>query len=135
MGLQGIDRLFARNERICAYLEADAELAAPVEAAVEAEADAANPTQSPIALIAVGATMVGSIRLVFDDLRTNVFGATPERRDLGDRAPKFARGEEWGRFEFGSTIVMLTPPGDFEIDPQPMGQTLRLGQVIGRRCV
>lgn len=135
MGLQGIDRLFARNERICAYLEADAELAVPVEAAVEAEADAANPTQSPIALIAVGATMVGSIRLVFDDLRTNVFGATPERRDLGDRAPKFARGEEWGRFEFGSTIVMLTPPGDFEIDPQPMGRALRLGEVIGRRCV
>jgi hypothetical protein len=55
------------------------------------------------------------------------------RRDFGDRAPTFARGEEWGHFEFGSTIVMLTPPGHFTIDPQPAGRALTLGEVIGRR--
>jgi phosphatidylserine decarboxylase len=122
IGLQGIDRLFARNERICAYLEA-------VRDAVGIEV-ARVP---PIALVAVGATMVGSVRLAFDDLRTNVSGARPERRDFGDRAPAFARGEEWGHFEFGSTIVMLTPPGHFTIDPQPAGRALTLGEVIGRR--
>ena len=122
IGLQGIDGLFARNERICAYLEVDRNAAGP----------SATPIP-PIALIAVGATMVGSVRLAFDDLRTNVSGARPERRDLGDRAPTFARGQEWGHFEFGSTIVMLTPPEHFEIDPQPVGRALTLGEVIGRR--
>lgn len=122
IGLQGIDGLFARNERICAYLEADRDAA-----------DAGVTPVPPIALVAVGATMVGSVRLAFDDLRTNVSGARPECRDLGDRAPTFARGEEWGHFEFGSTIIMLTPPEHFEIDPQPVGRTLTLGEVIGRR--
>ncbi len=124
IGLRGIDRLFARNERICAYLEVDQSTAA----------GAVTPI-APIALVAVGATMVGSVHLAFDDLRTNLSGARPERRDLGDRAPKFARGEQWGHFEFGSTIVMLTPPMHFEIDPQPIGRALTLGEVIGRQCV
>jgi phosphatidylserine decarboxylase len=120
IGLQGIDRLFARNERICAYLEID-------------QGAAATTTPPPIALVAVGATMVGSVRLAFDDLRTNVSGARAERRDLGDRAPNFARGEQWGHFEFGSTIIMLTPPERFEINPQPIGRPLTLGEIIGRR--
>jgi phosphatidylserine decarboxylase len=120
IGLQGIDRLFARNERICAYLEVD-------------QGAAATTTPPAIALIAVGATMVGSVRLAFDALRTNVSGARAERRDLADRAPVFARGEQWGHFEFGSTIVMLTPPEHFEIHPQPIGRAMTLGEVIGRR--
>lgn len=121
IGLRGIDRLFARNERICAYLEVE-----------EAVSGAISPI--PIALIAVGATMVGSVRLTFDDLTTNVLGARPERRDFSaDEAPFFARGEEWGHFEFGSTLVMLTPPDDFEIDPRPIGRALTLGEIIGRR--
>ena len=124
IGLQGIDRLFARNERICAYLEADR---------ADADVDMEVARVPPIALVAVGATMVGSVRLTFDDLRTNVSGARPERRDLGDRAPTFARGQEWGHFEFGSTIVMLTPPEHFAIDSQPVGRALTLGEVIGRR--
>lgn len=119
IGLQGIDRLFARNERICAYLDTDP--------------DTGSSASSPIVLVAVGATMVGSVRLAFDDLRTNRAGARRERRELGDRAPGFARGEEWGHFEFGSTIVMLTPVESYEIDIRPVGQTLRLGEVIGRR--
>ncbi|MBC8187626.1 MAG: phosphatidylserine decarboxylase [Proteobacteria bacterium] len=114
IGLRGIDRLFARNERICAYLDVE------------------GPSAT-IAMVAVGATMVGSVRLTFDGLRTNIRGARAERRELGDRAPALDRGEEWGHFEFGSTIVMLLPPGAWEIEPQSVGKILRLGQVIGRR--
>jgi phosphatidylserine decarboxylase len=121
VGLQGIDRLFARNERICAYLDTD-----------QGDGDSTPP---PIALVAVGATMVGSVRLTFDDLRTNVVAGRIERREFADRAPTFARGEQWGHFEFGSTIVMLLPPDLFEIDPQPVGRSLTLGEIIGRRRV
>ena len=65
IGLRGVDGLFARNERICAEL---------------------RPAGSDdrIVMVAVGATMVGSVRLSFDGLRTNVRGARAERRDLGE---------------------------------------------------
>jgi phosphatidylserine decarboxylase len=127
IGLQGIDGLFARNERICAYLEPARSV--PVGSA---EVLGAQAKAEAIAMIAVGATMVGSVRLAFDELSTNVPGAVRVRRALGRRAPSFARGQEWGHFEFGSTIVMLTPPGDIEIDFRPLGSPLRLGQAIGR---
>lgn len=113
VGLLGVDRLFARNERVCAFLEPSC-------------------TDAPILMIAVGATMVGSIRVTFDELRTNVAGATAVRRLLSRRAPHFERGQEWGHFEFGSTIVMLTPPGEIELDARPTGTPLRLGEKIGR---
>jgi phosphatidylserine decarboxylase len=124
IGLRGVDRLFARNERICAYLDVGGD---SVDGGRGAE-------WTEIVLVAVGATMVGSIHLSFDDLTSNTVGRRPARRDLGDRMPRFERGEQWGHFEFGSTIVMLTPPGLCALEPRPVGEALRLGQVIGRRC-
>jgi phosphatidylserine decarboxylase len=120
IGLLGVDGLFTRNERICAYLEVD-------------EPDGEAGITPAIALVAVGATMVGSVRLSFDSLRTNLPSASCERHELGERARHFERGEEWGYFEFGSTIVLLTPPGCFELEPKPEGSSLRLGERIGRR--
>jgi phosphatidylserine decarboxylase len=114
IGLLGIDGIFARNERIVAWLEVAGEGAG-------------------LAMVAVGATMVGSVRLAFDALRTNCPGAVAEDRELGATGPKFARGEQWGHFEFGSTIVLLIPPGLYDLDPKPVGTPLRLGQAIGRR--
>jgi len=125
IGLQGVEGLFAHNERICAYLQ-------PASLAPGRNSVDADSGSMPIAMVAVGATMVGSVRLSFDELSTNVAGAVAVRRELGERAPSFARGEEWGHFEFGSTIVMLTPPGEIEIDCHPLGTTLRLGAAIGR---
>lgn len=115
IGLLGIDGLFARNERICAELLPDGSVEGP-----------------GLLMIAVGATMVGSVRLAFDELCTNVANAMPVTRRLEPNPPAFARGEEWGHFEFGSTIVMLAPPGGPAIEPQPVGTPVRLGEAIGR---
>lgn len=119
IGRLGIDSLFARNERICAWLE----VAGPVDGRAGGE----------IAMVAVGATMVGSVRLAFDALCTNRPSAEAEERELGAMGPKFARGEEWGHFEFGSTIILLIPPGLFRLEPKAMGTPVRLGQAIGHR--
>lgn len=115
IGLQGVDGLFARNERICAEL------------AIEEGAAARR-----VVMVAVGATMVGSVRLAFDELCTNVPGGRPVTRRFQERAPAFARGEEWGLFEFGSTIVLLTPPAGPTLDLRSAGTPLRLGEAIGR---
>jgi phosphatidylserine decarboxylase len=134
IGLQGIDALFATNERICAYLEPDGAID-PGDAYEVVGATASELGPGAIAMVAVGATMVGSVRLRFDDMTTNRAGAVRETRDLGPDAPHFKRGEEWGHFEFGSTIVMLIPPESFELDLRPAGTALRLGEAIGQRSV
>lgn len=140
IGLEGVDGLFARNERICAYLEPEIEpdrhagrLAALNDSFEVVAADSNGDLAAAIALVAVGATMVGSVRLSFNELATNRPRAGATRLELGAKGPRFARGDEWGHFEFGSTIVMLVPPETFQIQVKPPGTALRLGESIGRR--
>jgi phosphatidylserine decarboxylase len=111
-GVERIDALFARNERLCTFF------------AVAGDA-------IDLCMVAVGATLVGKVRVTFDDLTTNVRGGRPLTRTY-DPAPRLAKGEEWGRFEFGSTIVMVAAPGLLALDEQPPGTPLRLGTRIGR---
>ena len=111
-GLEGVPSLFAENERIGAFAE---------------------PTRAPgaaLCMVAVGATMVGKVRLAFDDLTTNELGRTVVRRAYVP-ARDVAKGGEWGRFEFGSTIVLLASRGSIELRCEPPGSVLRLGRRIG----
>lgn len=110
LGVEGIDDLFAVNERLCAFMSVAGD-----------DAD--------LCLVAVGATNVGKVRLTFDDLTTNVRGARATARDYRDVT--LAKGEEWGRFEFGSTIVLVAAPGLLTLDVQPPGTPVRLGARIG----
>jgi phosphatidylserine decarboxylase len=110
-GLEGVDSLFAENERICATMR--------------------TASGGMLCMVAVGATLVGKVRLAFDDLTTNVRGAASARRDYPPPGHPLAKGQEWGRFEFGSTIVMIAAPGVIRLDGAPPGTPLRLGRRIG----
>jgi len=104
-----IDDLFGRNERLAIFIES---------------------AIGPVALVAVGATMVGRVVVNFDDLTTHLAGA----RQVERRYPagqQLHRGDEIGRFEFGSTVVMVLAAGSAELDLQP-GQSVHMGQAIGR---
>lgn len=111
IGVGGIDGLFAVNERLCAFV-----------AVQGAEVD--------LCLVAVGATMVGKVRVTFDELTTNRRGAHAETRTYPDGIA-FAKGDEWGRFEFGSTIVLVAAPGLATLDVPPPLTPVKLGQRIG----
>jgi phosphatidylserine decarboxylase len=115
IGLEAIDSLFARNERICAYMEPEG-----------------GGADRLLCLVAVGATVVGKVRVRFDDLTTNAGGAAPLTRTYAGSGQRFERGEEWGRFEIGSTIVLLASPGLVELEIQAPGSAVRLGSRIGR---
>lgn len=111
-GLHHVDGLFTKNERIVAWLRP-------------------SGTDGLIAMVAVGATMVGKIQIAFDaEVTTNVHNpqATVRRYDPPMHLDK---GQEWGRFLFGSTIVLLATPGTLRLDAQPEGSPLRLGRRIG----
>ncbi len=112
IGLEGVDGLFAQNERICAFMRQD-------------------PGDALLCLVAVGATLVGKVRVSFDALETNRKGAREERRSYPGGIA-LAKGQEWGRFEFGSTLVLLAQPGKVALEARPPGTPVRLGERIGR---
>jgi len=113
-GVEGVERLFAQNERIVAICDVTQ-----------------GSAHGRLALVPVGATMVGKVRVTFDDLTTNVRGVGREDRDYSSAPHRLAKGQEWGRFEFGSTIVFAAEKGLLTLDAQPLGTPLKLGTRIG----
>ena len=63
----------------------------------------------PFAMLFVGALNVGSLSFPFD----GTLGQGPWVRTTHHYDPPhpFAAGDELGRFEFGSTVVLFVPPG------------------------
>lgn len=113
-GVEGVAGLFAVNERIVAFFDID---------------EPGYPG-GRLAIAAVGATMVGKVKLSFDDLETNRGEARADRH-YSPPVP-FERGQEWGRFEFGSTLVIVASRGALELDAKDPGTPLQLGRPIGR---
>ena len=108
----GVDRLFARNERLsCRFDGPDGHFAS----------------------IMVGAMIVAGIDTVWPNaFRTHV--AAPVHEDFSGKARTFAAGDEMGRFYLGSTVVLLFEPGRTEwLDGFKPGDPLRMGQAIARR--
>jgi phosphatidylserine decarboxylase len=113
-GVEGVDALFAQNERICAFMER-------------------TPPggRNALCIVAVGATMVGKVRVNFDSLSSNLPGAAVQERIYGEEAPRLVKGDEWGRFEFGSTLVVIAAPGVAEFESHEPGTGVRMGARIG----
>ena len=107
-----VPRLFARNERVVCLFEGDA---------------------GPFALILVGAIFVGGMETVWAGEVTPARGQPP-RRHYGDENPvDLTRGAEMGRFNMGSTVILLFPPGAVTWDGAlAPGAPLRMGQALGR---
>lgn len=106
--------LFARNERVvCVFSEGTLSFA----------------------LILVGALFVGSMATVWHG---EVTPRTPRTR--GDLALDFTsarlrqdKGAEMGRFNMGSTVILLLPPGRTEwLAPLTAGAPVRVGQALAR---
>ncbi|XP_066583317.1 phosphatidylserine decarboxylase proenzyme, mitochondrial isoform X2 [Prorops nasuta] len=86
-----------------------------------------------MAYAAVGATNVGSIRVYFDkDLSTNTI-KWPLAKHWEDEklaSPEVRKGDLFGEFRMGSTIVLLfEAPADFQFCLQP-GQQIKVGQAL-----
>jgi phosphatidylserine decarboxylase len=82
-----------------------------------------------IALVPVAAILVASIRLPWLDAKRNVRAAGEGVRPS---ATSFAKGEEMGWFEHGSTIVVLAPADCPPVADLVEGQPIRMGQPLLR---
>uniref|UniRef100_A0A1I8IG16 Phosphatidylserine decarboxylase proenzyme, mitochondrial n=2 Tax=Macrostomum lignano TaxID=282301 RepID=A0A1I8IG16_9PLAT len=87
------------------------------------------------AYAAVGATNVGNIRVYADqDLVTNAGGPLAPYRDLDLQSKqgglRLSKGELFGEFDLGSTIVLVfEAPDNFEFKVHP-GQRVRVGEAL-----
>jgi phosphatidylserine decarboxylase len=103
--------LFAVNERIVVTIRARA--------------------GGTMVVVLVGATMVGTTRVAFDDLHTNARRREVQRRSYDPPIPVRAGGP-LGHFEFGSTVIVVCSRDAGSIEPLEVGQTVRMGQRMGR---
>lgn len=82
-----VPELFARNERVILHFDSDA---------------------GPLVLVLVGAIFVGSMETLWAGRITPPYANTLQYWDYSCQNLSFAKGEEIGRFNMGSTVVMLT---------------------------
>ena len=107
-----IRHLFARNERVVFHFR--------------------DPGGRPFAIVMVGALLVGGIETPWTGLVADLASPGPFRRWEFD-GPALGRGAEIGRFNMGSTVITLFPPGTVRWDPEfRPGSAVRCRQAIGR---
>ncbi len=111
--VRGVPNLFTRNERvICVF----------------------NNEHGPFVLVLVGAIFVGSIETTWAGEVTPPRGTLIRRDDYSnDDAPTFARAAECARFNMGSTVIVLLPPGRAQwlADKQP-NDRIQCGAALGQ---
>ena len=107
--------LLARNERVVTLFD--------------------TPT-GPMILILVGAIFVGSMDVVWEKASlTPPYGNKPRKVNYTDGQISLKKGEEMGRFNMGSTIILLFPAGAAQWQANcQAGHTVRLGQALGERA-
>jgi phosphatidylserine decarboxylase len=102
-------RLFVENERLVSDLE--------------------HPRAGALALVKVGATNVGRMRLYYTDFATNGWFSNRKQSVTLSSPAHLARGEELAVFELGSTVVLLFSPS-VRLRPLEEGAVIRLGEAI-----
>lgn len=110
IALARVQKLFCRNERAALYTRL---------------ADG-----TPLLLVPVAAILVASLRLRALPLPLNTRYRGPDELPCD---ATYARGEEMGHFEHGSTILVFAPPGIALAPGVTSGQGIRMGRPLLRR--
>ncbi|MDR1968383.1 MAG: archaetidylserine decarboxylase [Burkholderiaceae bacterium] len=109
---RGVPGLFARNERVVCLFDT---------------------ARGPLALVLVGATIVGSMATVWHGVVNPPRPGQVRRFDYAEQPIELAQGAEMGRFLLGSTVVLLWPPGALRLAAGwTPGRAVRMGEVMGQ---
>ena len=110
--VRSVPRLFARNERVVCRFD----------------------TQfGQLAMVLVGALNVGSIETVWAGEVAPGRPREPSAVHYGEPAIELPLGAEMGRFNMGSTVILLLPRDRIELSSHlSPGTVVRMGEVIGR---
>jgi len=103
-----VPRLFARNERLVCHFETDF---------------------GPMAMVMVGALLVSGVETVWSGIEIPRYGDAVTARDYRGADIVLERFEEMARFNYGSTVIVLLPPGVARLaDGLGAEAPVRLGQ-------
>jgi len=106
-----IPRLFARNERLVCHFESE---------------------RGPFVVVLVGAMLVSGVATVWDGVAIPPYASRIDRRDYRSRGIRLDRGAELGRFEMGSTVIVLLPAPLGRLSQGLVAeQQVKMGQRIG----
>lgn len=106
-----VPRLFARNERVISIFETGS---------------------GPLVMVLVGAMLVSSTETVWAGEVTPNKNRDVSARDYPDAEIALEKGDEMGRFNMGSTVILLMPPGAVKnLAELHAGDAVRVGQKIG----
>jgi len=113
--LTRVDSLFARNERVISIFDT---------------------AHGPLAMVLVGAVMVGGIEQVWAGRVTPPRGAEPRRWSYRDGDPeiRIARGQEMGRFSMGSTVIVVAGGALDWRAALSSDQTVRMGEALAHHA-
>jgi phosphatidylserine decarboxylase len=109
IGVRNVAKLFCVNERLTTFL---------------------RTPRGPCAVVAVGATNVGRIRAVYDDVITNVKRTRKAARKMYEQPVRVDKGGELAIFEMGSTVVLLFAPGVKPGERLRPGAPIKLGEAL-----
>ena len=103
-----IDQVFARNERLVCYFDSE---------------------YGEIALVMVGAIFVGSMETSWEGQITPPYNKSVRTFEYDSRQIKLSKGEELGRFNMGSTVILLLPHNVSKMNFE-FNKTLKMGQSL-----
>jgi phosphatidylserine decarboxylase len=109
LGLRNVEKLFCVNERLTTFL---------------------STVRGPCGVVAVGATNVGRIRALYDDVVTNARRTRQPARKIYEQPIRIGKGDELAVFEMGSTVVVLFAPGVKLASGLRPGASIRLGEPL-----
>ena len=103
-----VPRLFARNERLVCHFDTDF---------------------GPMVSVMVGALLVSGVETVWSGEESPPYGTAITRKDYRGKGITLERFAEMARFNYGSTVIVLLPPGVATLSPELRAESpVRLGQ-------
>ena len=103
-----VPRLFARNERLVCHFDTDF---------------------GPMVSVMVGALLVSGVETVWSGEEIPAYGTAITRKDYRGKGITLERFAEMARFNYGSTVIVLLPPGVATLAPELESESpVRLGQ-------
>ncbi|AJC45340.1 archaetidylserine decarboxylase [Xanthomonas sacchari] len=110
--VRSVPRLFARNERLVCHFDTDF---------------------GPMVSVMVGALLVSGVETVWSGVEIPRYADRITRKDWRGKGITLQRFEEMARFNYGSTVIVLLPPGVAAFDPALKAESpVRLGQALAR---
>ncbi|MCH6483782.1 archaetidylserine decarboxylase [Pseudoxanthomonas sp. LH2527] len=107
-----VPRLFARNERLVCHFDTDF---------------------GPMVSVMVGALLVSGVETVWSGEEIPAYGSAITRKDYRGKGVTLERFAEMARFNYGSTVIVLLPPGVATLSPALKAESpVRLGQALAR---